>query len=152
MFSVIIVRVSLGISTDGPLPPDDTTSYHTGRHVESDSHTRPSSRLSRFSRMSPTSSPSRLWPVQPHRPINPSQGRGHKHKSGLSFWNPHHGQGQTHYNLRSQAEHPSSYFRASEDMEIDTELEFEIDEARYRQPKALPVALMLPSSGHDLGH
>lgn len=151
MFSVIIVRVSLGISTDGPLSSENTAFHdHRNHHIESGTHTHPHPPPTHPSRLSSTPSPSRLWPVQPNRPVNPRGGR-RKQAIGLSFWNRRRGQGQTHYNLRSQTEHPSSYFRASEDMEIDTELEFEIEEARYRQPKMLPVALVLPRPGQDLG-
>ncbi|KAF9451549.1 hypothetical protein P691DRAFT_662941 [Macrolepiota fuliginosa MF-IS2] len=153
VFSIIIVRIGLGLTTgDSPPGAIDTINISDCESPYTP-YIRPNSHLSRLpQRVSATPSPTRLWPVQPNRPINPPQQNIKTKTSILSFKRKIQRTRQAHYNLRSQAARPSSYFRTSEDMEIDTELEFELDEARYRRPKALPVALMLPRAGHSSGH
>lgn len=156
VFSIIIVRVGLGITTDGPSPPTDSSSDDDHYMRTTDIFTRPSSQLPRLSRVSMPSSPSHHWPFQPYRPLGPvHQGQHNKSPktSIFSFKRNRQGEekGQGHYNLRSQLAQPSSYFRASEDMEIDMELEFEMDEARYRRPKPLPVALVVARSEQSFG-
>lgn len=103
-------------------------------------------------------SPSRLWPTQPDRSLpyhlplaiqERQHGRNIETKLGRFGFSKRHSSLRSsgkifHYNLRSKLAHPSSYFRVSEEMGIDMELEVEIEEAKLRKPKALPVALIIP--------
>lgn len=153
VFSIIIVRVGLGITTDGPSPPTDS-------FVDNNPHLKTIDTIPRHTTQisgdTIAFSQPHTWPVQPARPLNQplpqqqqQQRKINKKPSIFSFKRSGRGpprQEQGHYNLRSQMAHPSSYFRASEEIGVDLELEVELDEARYKQPKALPVALMLPRS------
>lgn len=103
-------------------------------------------------------SPSRFWPIQPDRSLpyglpRTIHGRQHcrniktKTKTSRLGFSKHHDSPRldgkkSHYNLRSKLVHPSSYFRTSEEMGIDMELEVEMDEAKLRKPKALPAVLI----------
>lgn len=103
-------------------------------------------------------SPSRFWPTQPDRSLpyhlprtiqERQHGRNIKTKLGRFGFRKRHDSlrsdgKKSHYNLRSKLAHPSSYFRVSEEMGIDIELEVEMEEAKLRKPKALPAALIIP--------
>jgi hypothetical protein len=45
--------------------------------------------------------------------------------------------------------HPTSYFRTSQEIGVNLELEAEMDEEIYNHPKALPIALMFPRSDRE---
>ncbi|KAJ3576008.1 hypothetical protein NP233_g708 [Leucocoprinus birnbaumii] len=160
VFSIVVFRM-------GASNPSDPREFSTGFLVDSDSNLKPVTRFNlrlpgqKPTRDSGTLSPSHFWPVQPDRslpgylpPQLQEQQRQRNKGSKTGFLqNALHrgcstGQGreQGHYNLRSQTKHPLSYFRASEELAVDMELEAEIDQARWQRPKALPPALMLPRS------
>ncbi|KAF7760278.1 hypothetical protein Agabi119p4_10954 [Agaricus bisporus var. burnettii] len=135
LFSILLIRIGLGLSIDGPQPsPSPSWSpSHTQFHYSKSSN--PPKYLNNN-----TINPSSPNTHHSHRPfILPlilNQNHNLKEKGQIQIDKI---QQQQHYNLRSQLPQPSSYFRTSEDIEIDMELEFEIDEARCRRPKSLPI-------------
>ncbi|KAF5353945.1 hypothetical protein D9756_007172 [Leucocoprinus leucothites] len=153
VFSIVIFRIELGVTTDGPQSPSANPSADNDHSLKS------IIRLSTHhgtSQDSVSFSPSHFWPAQPDRSLpgylprplqeRQQQQRKNSKRSLFDFLRGDRPPKQGHYNLRSQLAHPSSYFRTSEEMGVDVELEVEIDEARWQQPKALPNALMLPRS------
>ncbi|XP_006456019.1 hypothetical protein AGABI2DRAFT_121919 [Agaricus bisporus var. bisporus H97] len=138
LFSILLIRIGLGLSIDGPQPsPSPSWSpSHTQFHYSKSSNPPKYLNNNPINPSSPNTHPS-------HRPfILPlilNQNHNLKEKGQIQIDKAREQQQQQHYNLRSQLPQPSSYFRTSEDIEIDMELEFEIDEARCRRPKSLPI-------------
>ena len=160
MFSAAICRVELNDQKAGELrlSNNDTRIDGIGKSEMNSKSPRHHQPISCILRDSIVISPSRFWPTQPDRSLpyhlprtiqERQHGRNIKTKLGRFGFSKHHdflrSDGKKfHYNLRSKLAHPSSYFRVSEEMGIDMELEVEMEEAKLRKPKALPVALIIP--------
>lgn len=158
MFSAAICRVELDVQKAGKLRSsnNDTRIDGVGKSEMNSKSPRHHQPISCILRDSILISPSpRFWPTQPdrshpyHLPRTIQHGRNIKTKLGRIGFSKHHDSLRSdgkkfHYNLRSKLAHPSSYFRVSEEMGIDMELEVEMEEAKLRKPKALPVAVIIP--------
>lgn len=158
MFSAAICRVGLDDQTADELrlSNNDTLTDAIGKSEMNSKLPRHHQPISCTFRDSIAISPSRFWPTQPDRSLpyhlpRTIQERQHGSRNiktkpdfGKHYGTPRSDGKKSHYNLRSKLAHPSSYFRVSEEMGIDMELEVEIEEAKLRKPKALPAALIIP--------